>query len=305
MRNILNVNTITTPYELGYTNVGSTGNEIILYMQISSEFTNPYIEITLIDGTTQNFVPDKFENNAIEHWLPFEHYSNQGQIKIKIVEDELATESIVIDIKQDFAEADDIIVKIEDGQYVVKLATEISPTINAIYPVGSVYISATSENPANYFGGTWKLIDKGFTWWASYWNQDSEKSPFTPTSNISAYELRIIRTGHDIRIRLDVTTSVSLSDTAVNFGTIDWDALGATSLYYSLSQVVCGTDTGNAVVNITFDYGGNVQAVDIVSKSGSSSVASGASIRMNTVVNIIPSNMLDRHCNKFYWKRTE
>lgn len=31
---------------------------------------------------------------------------------------------------------------------------------NRIYPVGSVYVSAASMNPADYFGGTWEQIDE-------------------------------------------------------------------------------------------------------------------------------------------------
>lgn len=40
------------------------------------------------------------------------------------------------------------------------LTTTVNKILNAIYPVGSVYISTVNKSPATFFGGTWELIAK-------------------------------------------------------------------------------------------------------------------------------------------------
>ena len=43
-----------------------------------------------------------------------------------------------------------------------KKLVETSDLLNLIYPVGSIYISVNSTNPANLFGGTWEQIKDRF-----------------------------------------------------------------------------------------------------------------------------------------------
>lgn len=47
-------------------------------------------------------------------------------------------------------------------------AIKNTETLNAIYPVGSVYFSVDDENPANLFGGTWTRIKDRFLLGAGY-----------------------------------------------------------------------------------------------------------------------------------------
>lgn len=45
---------------------------------------------------------------------------------------------------------------------------KIGPALlNALYPVGSIYISVDDTSPANLFGGTWEQLDGGYTLWTA------------------------------------------------------------------------------------------------------------------------------------------
>lgn len=56
--------------------------------------------------------------------------------------------------------------KLKDIVNIVQTVTDI------IYPIGSVYISTTTTNPGNLFGGTWEKIATGRTLWGA--SNDSE-----------------------------------------------------------------------------------------------------------------------------------
>ena len=41
------------------------------------------------------------------------------------------------------------------ANYVVGENKSLRPIVDAVYPVGSIYLSVNNENPSKYFGGTW------------------------------------------------------------------------------------------------------------------------------------------------------
>ena len=53
-----------------------------------------------------------------------------------------------------------------------EVVNSIHNIADIIYPVGSVYISTTTTNPKDLFGGTWEKIATGRTLWGA--NEDSE-----------------------------------------------------------------------------------------------------------------------------------
>ena len=42
-----------------------------------------------------------------------------------------------------------------------KIATALTAKVNALYPVGSIYISTSDVSPATFIGGTWEALDDG------------------------------------------------------------------------------------------------------------------------------------------------
>lgn len=50
----------------------------------------------------------------------------------------------------------------ELGNLKVKSITTIDPLIGMLYPIGAIYLSTSSVNPEEYFGGSWEQIKERF-----------------------------------------------------------------------------------------------------------------------------------------------
>ena len=183
-------------------------------------------------------------------------------------------------------------------------AKNLNGNFDALKSIGSVVITSTNANPSSRLGGTWELIDKNFSWWAVFWENANANNPFEKSANTSSCNVGIVRIGHELRLRLEITTNVALGETAVDLGTLNLEKLGITTLSNSIMQLPCFSDTGNGIVSITFGATGNVSSYDVITKDGNHSLAKGAVIILNTVLNTYPGAMTDSSCNKFYWKRT-
>ena len=48
------------------------------------------------------------------------------------------------------------------GKVKAKITASKTETINAVYPVGSIYMSVNSTNPSTLFGGTWERLEGRF-----------------------------------------------------------------------------------------------------------------------------------------------
>ena len=173
----------------------------------------------------------------------------------------------------------------------------------ATYPVGSVYISSTNENPGSKLGGTWELIDKGFK--DTYENY--EDTVFTKTSNISSCQLALTRSSKTIRIRLNMTSATTLNDTTKVLLTIDWEKLGLTRLTSGYIQYVGASDDGNAIFICSIDYNtGDVSVLDVIGKTANeiTEITEGKKLLIDFTFNCYMHYILDSFCDKFYWKRT-
>ena len=168
--------------------------------------------------------------------------------------------------------------------------------ISEIYPVGSVYISATNTNPASKFGGTWSLIDKGFES-----KHELVASGFTPATNITAGDTYVDRGGNTLRIRQDITINTALSDTGADLGTFVWSKIGITNLPMSINDAMKYRDGANGGIVWSLYSSGTVEQIDILDNT---TIASGNKFFLEFTFVVDSSRMIDSFCDKFYWKRT-
>lgn len=119
IKNILNINTNKTPYELGYANCGCDSNKITLDIQVDN-ITNPYLEFTLVNGTTVNTDVLEVNNNIISYEVPFSYYSTNGTLNMRVRGDNYNSNYIGFTISKNLTSTDNVIVKIENGKYLVK-----------------------------------------------------------------------------------------------------------------------------------------------------------------------------------------
>lgn len=172
-----------------------------------------------------------------------------------------------------------------------------------LYPVGSIYCSATNTNPSSKLGGTWTLIDKEFS---ELVTSDNTSTYFTPSStNTDGYTLYIGRSGKVIDFRLNFYNAVELTDTSVVVGAFNFAKLGIESLYYGVVYELGGTDGGNAIPVFSVNWSsGELTVEDVMCKGNTTSIVSGNSIYFRGRLQCSSDRMLDAACDKFYWKRT-
>ena len=176
------------------------------------------------------------------------------------------------------------------------------PTFEDMYPVGSVYCSSTNTNPAEKYGGTWALIDKGFETSTTEITQEA-------TEYLSNFVVATIRTERTLRFRINLTTAKEIKDTSVILGTIDLEAHGLvvnneSYFLYGIFGGVAMSDGGNATITYDFNNTGVLEVNDCLNVDGTHILPAGSSFYINAVVTTSQSRMNDAFCNKFYWKRT-
>lgn len=170
-------------------------------------------------------------------------------------------------------------------------------TLNDIYPVGSVYCSSTNTNPSSKFGGTWELKNKGFISLG-----DGGTKYFTANSNITTYNCYVVRNGKTLRIRLEFTPAVDITDTGLELGTFSLTEMGIEGFNVNYLDILGGSDGGNCACTFRISSAGIVTVSDIV---GLDTFPKGQACYVDFTTPLTLSRMLDNACNEFYWVRTK
>lgn len=169
------------------------------------------------------------------------------------------------------------------------------------HPVGSFWMTSTNTNPSAQFGGTWELVDK------VYRTQEITDVFTKNATNVTSVSKAVaMLTDRSVHIRIDLTTNVELSDTTVVLGNLKMADIGIVaggSGVYGVYSVDY-SDIGHGVIMSLINNQGEVQSLDVVTKSSGGSIASGSLVNMDFIFTIANKNgMIDSFCDKFYWRR--
>ena len=168
--------------------------------------------------------------------------------------------------------------------------------------IGDIVITSTNENPASRLGGTWELIDKEF---ADLATNSSDNTYFSPSSSVTFDAIYIMRTGHNLKLRLGFTNEVTLNDSKILLGTLNYGELGVDNISFGLNNLVGATDDGNGLIQMQLNWTtGDLNSVDVVPKGTATTIASGNYVYVLIDILVVKDLMLDEACDKFYWKKT-
>lgn len=179
-----------------------------------------------------------------------------------------------------------------------------APSVNAvrdtITPINGLFISSVGDpDPSSIVGyGTWTLVDKIFSsnYGSSatgYWLDNDGVAECT-----SFYW---VRSGHTIQVGITLTTKTAISDTSVQLGTLNLEALGVSSTIFT-RRPIGYSDDGDLLVGASLNYSTGVLSSQDIFPHGT--LASGSSVTFNIDIISNRGSMVDAKCNQFVWKRT-
>lgn len=203
-----------------------------------------------------------------------------------------------------------------------KMVGEINVDIaKYIYPVGSQYVASSPDvKPADLFGGTWELVDKGFRHKVSI--NVFDKDVDGGALGADGYETMCYKdymtkaeiyhhlAGNVVRFRMKFYLKPGVTFKDVNeeiLVVMIPEDFGFTQFSAGFENIACYNDSLNSVgFLLKVPYQGSVWLIDILGGTREFTVPSSLTepITLDFTTPINKEYMLDEFCDKFYWKRT-
>ena len=179
--------------------------------------------------------------------------------------------------------------------------------VDDMYPVGSVYMTSTNENPETYLGGNWKLVDKQFSAKVFDSTVDSDWFSLAKASEGNGYA---IRSGHSLNIHLEFAIGEVLDDSAKDWIKLSKSLLGLSNTKWQRCFNMYSDDgAGIAMCNLPYSDASGTNLISIRSVKGltasGNELTSGSHLQGDFTIVSNYSDMLDNACDKFYWKKYE
>ena len=177
-------------------------------------------------------------------------------------------------------------------------------TKQEIFPIGSIWTGSSNINPSTLFGGEWELFDKEF---ASANGSLDNNNDIISYNGTQSNGLFFVRVGHTLRIRMKLITGVEIDDNGAELIKIaDIKTLGINAFAYNYYDVIATSDSGNALLIVSFNADGLISVGDVIEKFPTDSkhiLDAGKTIYFDMTIPIRTQDMLDEVCDKFYWRR--
>lgn len=184
----------------------------------------------------------------------------------------------------------------------IKAGTDVALK-SAIYPIGSLYVTSTPENPATYLGGTWELIDKHLKD-ALYDSSTVSGLISGVNSNLTGARCVITTSGHNVTFFFSVEFNIAIGETDRDVFTVDYSKIGISRIPMTTPVMLAG-DEANGIAYCLLHYSSGLFTLrDIVPKADQGTIVAGSIIQGQETFTLRQSYIDDAFCDKFFWKKT-
>ena len=189
--------------------------------------------------------------------------------------------------------------------------------MDLIYPVGTILVRDSNDNPGDEFGGSWSLVDADYE--ELLFNDGASVTSSTMwtrnTTNCTSAQMNFFRSKSGFDIHIIFVNKVAITDTSADFMTLNLANMGVNGTFPITNYPIVGwSDGGEAVFDTYITNDGIIRTFDLVVQASSLSssnnshhhppFATGSNCQVQYHVDVPFEKKLLSACNKFYFKRT-